>query len=204
MSNALRPSLPFRDAEALKWLGGVALGSVAWVLVYRQLAELPMPTIAAIEGDALGGGLELALCCDLRIASGRARLGMPEVRLAVLPGSGGTQRLPRVVGPARAKELILTGRLISAAEAAHIGLVNEVVPTGEARTRADAVAADIAARGPLAVREAKRLIDAAADLDLDAGLAAELDASERVFASDDMVEGADAFFAKREPDYRGR
>jgi enoyl-CoA hydratase len=173
-------------------------------LVYRQLAELPMPTIAAIEGDALGGGLELALCCDLRIASGRARLGMPEVRLAVLPGSGGTQRLPRLVGPARAKELILTGRLISAEEAERIGLVNEVVPTGEARVRADAVAAEIAARGPLAVREAKRLIDAAADLDLDAGLAAELDASERVFASDDMAEGADAFFAKRDPDYRGR
>ena len=108
------------------------------------------------------------------------------------------------MGPARAKELILTGRLIGAEEAWRIGLVNEVVPTGEARARADAVAAEIAARGPLAVREAKRLIDAAADLDLDAGLAAELDASERVFASDDMVEGADAFFAKREPEYRGR
>lgn len=173
-------------------------------LVYRQLAELPMPTIAAIEGDALGGGLELALCCDLRIASERARLGMPEVRLAVLPGSGGTQRLPRVVGPARAKELILTGRIISAAEAERIALVNQVVPAGEARHAAEAVAAEIAERGPLAVREAKRLIDAAADLDLDAGLAAELDASERVFASEDMLEGAKAFFAKRPPTYRGR
>ncbi len=173
-------------------------------LVYRQLAELPMPTIAAIEGDALGGGLELALCCDLRIASARARLGMPEVRLAVLPGSGGTQRLPRVVGLARAKELILTGRIIDAAEAHRIGLVNEVVPAGEARLRAAAVAEEIAARGPLAVREAKRLIDAAADLDLDAGLAAELDASERIFGSEDMVEGARAFFAKRDPEYRGR
>jgi enoyl-CoA hydratase len=173
-------------------------------LVYRQLAELPMPTIAAIEGDALGGGLELALCCDLRIASVKARLGMPEVRLAVLPGSGGTQRLPRVVGPAHAKELILTGRIIDAAEAWRIGLVNEVVPAGEARPRADAVAEEIATRGPLAVREAKRLIDVALDLDLDAGLAAELDASERVFASEDMVEGARAFFAKRDPVYKGR
>ncbi len=173
-------------------------------LVYRQLAELPMPTIAAIEGDALGGGLELALCCDLRIASSRARLGMPEVRLAVLPGSGGTQRLPRVVGPARAKELILTGRIIDADEAERIGLINQVVPAGEALARADAVAAEIAARGPLAVREAKRLIDAALDLDLDAGLAAELDASERIFASEDMLEGANAFFGKRDPDYRGR
>jgi enoyl-CoA hydratase/carnithine racemase len=173
-------------------------------LVYRQLARLPMPTIAAIEGDALGGGLELALCCDLRIASARARLGMPEVRLAVLPGSGGTQRLPRVVGPAKAKELILTGRIIDAEEAARIGLVNQVVPAGEARHAADAVAEEIAARGPLAVREAKRLIDAALDLDLDAGLAAELDASERIFASEDMLEGANAFFGKRDPRYRGR
>ena len=173
-------------------------------LVYRQLAKLPMPTIAAIEGDALGGGLELALCCDLRIASARARLGMPEVRLAVLPGSGGTQRLPRVVGPARAKELILTGRIISAEEAERIGLVNQVVPAGEARKAADAVAEEIAARGPLAVREAKRLIDVAMDLDLDAGLAAELDASERIFASEDMLEGANAFFGKRDPEYHGR
>ena len=173
-------------------------------LVYRQLAELPMPTVAAIEGDALGGGLELALCCDLRIASARARLGMPEVRLAVLPGSGGTQRLPRVVGPARAKELILTGRIISADEAERIGLVNQVVPAGEARKAAEVVADEIAARGPLAVRAAKRLIDAAMDLDLDAGLAAELDASERIFASEDMLEGANAFFGKRDPEYRGR
>ena len=173
-------------------------------LVYRQLAQLPMPTIAAIEGDALGGGLELALCCDLRVASSRARLGMPEVRLAVLPGSGGTQRLPRLVGPARAKELILTGRIINSDEAERIGLVNRVVAAGEARKAATALAEEIAARGPLAVREAKRLIDAALDLDLDAGLAAELDASERIFASEDMVEGANAFLRKRDPEYRGR
>ena len=191
------------EFEALR--GRVAAGKLLLEkLVYRQLAELPMPTIAAIEGDALGGGLELALCCDLRIASERARLGMPEVRLAVLPGSGGTQRLPRLVGPARAKELILTGRIISAHDAERIGLVNQVVPAGEARTAADAVASEIAERGPLAVREAKRLIDAAADLGLDAGLAAELDASERIFSSEDMVEGAKAFFDKRPPTYRGR
>lgn len=169
-----------------------------------RLARLPMPTIAAIEGNALGGGLELALCCDLRIASERARLGLPEVRLAVIPGAGGTQRLPRIVGAARAKELILTGRILTAAEAELIGLVNQVVPTGEARNAADALAAEIADRGPLAVREAKWLIDTAADGDLDAGLAAELDASVRIFATDDMLEGADAFLEKREPRYRGR
>ena len=172
--------------------------------VASRLAGLPMATIAAIEGNALGGGLELALCCDIRIASERAKLGLPEVRLAVTPGSGGTQRLPRVVGPARAKELILTGRVLSADEAERIGLVNEVVPAGEARRRAAEIATEIATRGPLAVREAKRLIDAAWDTGLAAGLEAELDATERIFASDDMLEGARAFFGKRDPDYKGR
>ena len=172
--------------------------------VARRLAELPMPTIAAIEGNALGGGLELALCCDIRIASERARLGLPEVRLAVTPGAGGTQRLPRVVGLARARELILTGRVIGAAEAERIGLVHEVVPAGQARPRADAIAADIAERGPLAVREAKRLLDLAADADIGTGLVAELDAADRLYASEDLVEGVAAFFAKRDPDYHGR
>ncbi len=172
--------------------------------VARRLAELPMPTIAAIEGNALGGGLELALCCDIRIASERARLGLPEVRLAVTPGAGGTQRLPRVVGSAKARELILTGRVLTAAEAERIGLVHEVVPAGEAVARATAVGEEIALRGPLAVRAAKRLIDLASEVDIDAGLAAELDTSERIFQSDDMLEGAKAFFDKRDPEYRGR
>jgi enoyl-CoA hydratase/carnithine racemase len=170
----------------------------------RQLAELPMPTIAAIEGNALGGGLELALCCDLRIASERARLGLPEVRLAVTPGAGGTQRLPRVVGAARAKELILTGKVLTAEEAERIGLVHEVVPAGQAIARATEIGEEIALRGPIAVREAKRLIDLALETEIGEGLAAETDASQRVFATDDMLEGAASFFAKRDPDYRGR
>ncbi|HEV8696597.1 MAG TPA: enoyl-CoA hydratase-related protein [Candidatus Limnocylindrales bacterium] len=172
--------------------------------VADRLARVPMPTIAAIEGNALGGGLELALCCDIRVASETSRLGLPEVRLAVTPGAGGTQRLPRVVGAARAKELILTGRVLTAKEAEQIGLVSRVVPSGQALPAADEIAAEIAARGPVAVREAKRLIDLATDADLATGVAAELDASDRVFATDDMLEGADAFFAKREPQYRGR
>lgn len=171
--------------------------------VYRQLADLAVPTIAAIEGAALGGGLELALCCDLRVASERATLGMPEVRLGVIPGSGGTQRLPRVVGPARAKELIFTGEILDAATAERYGLVNRVVPAGQAMTAARELAATIAERGPFAVREAKRLIDAAIETELDAGLAAELDASERVFSSNDMIEGATAFFEKRPPEFTG-
>jgi enoyl-CoA hydratase/carnithine racemase len=172
--------------------------------VAARLATLPMPTIAAIEGNALGGGLELALCCDIRVASERAKLGLPEVRLAVTPGAGGTQRLPRVVGQARARELILTGRVLDADEAERIGLVSRVVPAGEAVAAATAIGEEIAARGPIAVREAKRLIAMATDVDIAAGLAAELDASDRVFASEDMLEGARSFFEKREPEYRGR
>jgi enoyl-CoA hydratase len=169
-----------------------------------RLAALPMPTIAAIEGNALGGGLELALACDLRIASERATLGLPEVRLAVIPGAGGTQRLPRVVGLARAKELILTGRVLDAQQAARIGLVHEIVPAGEAVARATQIGEEIATRGPVAVREAKRLLDGALEQPLEDALAAELEASLRVFATDDLAEGADAFFAKRDPEYRGR
>jgi enoyl-CoA hydratase/carnithine racemase len=172
--------------------------------ISRRLGELPMPTIAAIEGNALGGGLEIALACDLRVASERARLGLPEVRLGVTPGAGGTQRLPRVVGVARAKELILTGRVLTAQEAERIGLVHEVVPAGTALARARAIGAEIAERGPLAVREAKRLIDGALDRRLEDGLAAELEASVRIFATDDLLEGATAFLEKRAPIYRGR
>lgn len=192
-----------RDFEAQRGPGGRERHELE-ENVNQSLANLPMPTIAAIEGNALGGGLEIALCCDIRVASERAKLGLPEVRLAVTPGGGGTQRLPRVVGPARAKELILTGRLLTAADADRIGLVNEVVPAGGAVARATEIGEEIAERGPLAVREAKRLIDAAWQLDVDEGLGAEIDASQRVFASDDLLEGTHAFFEKRSPEYRGR
>lgn len=172
--------------------------------VYRRLATLAVPTIAAIQADALGGGLEFALCCDLRVADESARLGMPEVRLGVMPGSGGTQRLPRVIGPARAKEMILLGQVIDAAEARSIGLVNRVAARGESLAVATEMAEEIAARGPVAVREAKRMIDLAGDVPLDDGFAAELDASERVFRSEDMLEGARAFFEKRPPEFKNR
>lgn len=172
--------------------------------VYRRLARLDVPTLAAIQADALGGGLELALCCDLRVADERARLGLPEVTLGVMPGSGGTQRLPRLIGPARAKEMILLGEVVDAATAHSIGLVNRVTAAGDALRVAQEMAATIAGRGPLAVREAKRAIDWAGDTSLDAGLAAELDGSERLFSSQDMLEGARAFLEKRPPRFRGR
>jgi len=172
--------------------------------VAQRLASLAMPTIAAIEGSALGGGLEIALCCDLRIAGESAQLGLPEVRLAVTPGTGGTQRLPRVVGLARAKELLLTGRILSAREAERMALVNEVVPAGGAVDRAREIGAEIAERGPLAVREVKALVDRALDTTLEEGHDAEVEASVRIFATQDMLEGAQAFREKRNPHYKGR
>jgi len=173
-------------------------------LVYRQLALLEVPTIAAIEGHVLGGGLELALCCDFRIATRRSKLGMPELKLGVMPGSGGTQRLPRIVGPAKAKELILLGEPISADEAERIGLVTRVVDDGAAVDAAREMATTLAARGPLAMRRAKRLIDQATERTLDEGFAMELDDSEIVFSSNDMLEGAAAFLDKRPPRFEGR
>lgn len=170
---------------------------------FKRLADLPMPTIAAIDANALGGGLELALACDIRVASEQAKLGLPEVRLAVTPGAGGTQRLARVIGVGRAKEMTLPGRIIDAHEAERIGLVSRVVPAGQARAAAHEIANEIAERGPLAVREVKRLIDGSVDWDIDAGIAAEIEASQRVFDSEDMLEGAAAFFAKRPPNYQG-
>jgi enoyl-CoA hydratase/carnithine racemase len=172
--------------------------------IAQRLAGLPMPTIAAIEASALGGGLELALCCDLRVASEQARLGLPEVRLAVTPSTGGTQRLPRIVGVARAKELLLTGRVIDAAEALRIGLVNEVVPAGRAVARAHEIGEEIAERGPLAVREVKVLVDGAFDRPLADGHRAEVETSVRIFATDDLLEGARSFVEKRPPTYHGR
>lgn len=171
--------------------------------VYSRLANLPLPTVAAIEGSALGGGLELALCCDFRVATETARLGLPEVGLGAIPGSGGTQRLPRLVGPGRAKHLILTGAIIDGARAGEIGLVEVVVPQGDAEAVAHEMAHEIAGKGPLAVREAKRAIDRGLDLPLEQSLAAELEGSERVFASDDLLEGARAFLDKRRPEFRG-
>jgi len=171
---------------------------------YDQLAELSVPTLAAIEGDALGGGLELALCCDLRVVSETARLGLPEVRLGVMPGSGGTQRLPRLIGLARAKEMILLGEIIDAATALDFGLVNRVARPGRAEAVARDLAETLASRGPVAVREAKAVLNATLEESLEAGQARELEASEQVFASDDMLEGNRAFLEKRSPEFRNR
>jgi enoyl-CoA hydratase/carnithine racemase len=185
--------------------GRVAEGKlVSENVAYDQLANLPLPTIAAIEGDALGGGLELALCCDLRVAAASALVGMPEVRLGVMPGSGGTQRLPRLIGLARAKELILLGEIIDAHTALEYGLVNRVVPQTTAEAAARELAETLALRGPVAVREAKGVLNRTLDGSLAEGQVDELAASERVFSSDDMLEGASAFIEKRRAQFKNR
>jgi enoyl-CoA hydratase len=176
------------------------IGHAAMALLDRS----PVPTIAAVNGYALGGGCEVALACDIRIAAENATFGFPEVSLGILPGMGGTQRLPRLIGPALAKELIFTGRRISAGEAREIGLVNRVVAEGEALNAARELADEISANGPLAVRHAKAAANRTLDVDLVSGLEFEADQFALLFATEDAREGMNAFGEKRKPEFEGR
>jgi enoyl-CoA hydratase len=168
--------------------------------VLDDLAALPQPSIAAINGFALGGGCELAMACDLRIAADTAKLGVPEVALGVFPGAGGTQRLPRLVGPARAKYLVLTGEVISAEESERIGLVNKVVPKDKLVEEVTALAQKLAAQGPQAVRLAKQSIDGGAGMDLKSAQALENSLFALTFG-DEQKEGMSAFIEKRKPNF---
>jgi enoyl-CoA hydratase len=159
----------------------------------NAVADIPRATIAAIAGVALGGGCELALACDFRLASDRARLGQPEILLGIVPGGGGTQRLPRLVGPARAKDLIFTGRQVRADEALAIGLVDEVVPADELHDRAYAKAAELAHGAVVAQGLAKRAIDRGLDITLNGGLDLEQQLFAEVFATDDARIGVQSF-----------
>lgn len=170
--------------------------------VLRLLAELPMPTIAAIDGPALGGGLELALSCDLRVAQVNATLGATESRIGGLAGSG-TQRLARLIGPARALELLFTGTVITAVQALSWGLVNVVTKNTTALDGARELAAVINSRGPLSNRLAKTLVTTALDGPLDSGLSRAVMAQQKIFDSSDLLEGATAFLEKREPRFTG-
>jgi enoyl-CoA hydratase/carnithine racemase len=172
-------------------------------MVLRRLARMPMPTIAAIDGPALGGGLELALACDLRVCAKKVSLGLTESRLGGLAGNGSV-RLARIIGPARAKEMLYTGDTIAAEQALAWGLVNRVAESGTARDAARELAATIASRGPLSNRLAKTLVDAAQDVALDAALSMSTTASQQIFDSDDLREGVAAFFAKRAPRFSDR
>ena len=172
--------------------------------VFEVVAAFPRPVIAAINGFALGGGCELALACDLRLAARSARLGQPEVNLAILPGGGGTQRLPRLVGHGTAMRLILTGELIGSEEAHRIGLVDEVVDDDALAARARELATSIARHSPVALKLIKQAVRAAAEMPLQAGLALERELFITAFSSEDRVEGVRAFLEKRSPEFRGR
>lgn len=166
-----------------------------------------MPTIAALDGHALGGGLEIALACDLRFAAENAKIGLVETKLAIIPGAGGTQRLPRLIGIPRAKELIFTGRALSAAQAAQYGIVNETVAQNEtgnaAFLRALAVAEEIAGNGPVAVRMAKSAINLGMENNLNAALEVEEFCYSQVIPTKDRVEALKAFQEKRKPQFKG-
>ncbi len=171
---------------------------------FDAIQSLPQATVCAVNGYALGGGFELALCCDLILVNENAKLGLPEVRLGLLPGGGGTQRLPRLVGPMRAKEMLMTGRMISAAEAVEFGAALEACPPEELMPRALELAEELATRAPVALREAKRVVDDGLDAALSAGLTMEQRALGSLFATDDGKEGIAAFLEKRDPAFRGR
>lgn len=170
---------------------------------YRAVLDLPMPTVAAVHGYALGGGYELALSCDLIVADPSAVVGLPEVSVGVVPGGGGTQLLPRRVGAARAAELIFSARKVAAAEARELGLVDMVVGAGEDRERALAFAARIAANSPVALRAAKRALRTGWGMDLPSGLDVENAAWRTAAFSGDRVEGVAAFNERRDPDWPG-
>jgi enoyl-CoA hydratase/carnithine racemase len=176
----------------------------AGIEFWRRLAALETPTIAAVAGYAFGGGCELALACDMIVADEEAKLGQPEIRLGIIPGGGGTQRLARAIGRQRAMELVLTGRSFDARTAQEWGLVNRCAPAGTWLEEALGLAAKVAAGAPLAVRLGKRAVRLAEQTTLEEGLLAERALFEEAMASEDRAEGMRAFLEKRTPEFKGR
>lgn len=172
--------------------------------LYTDIENIRVPVIAMINGFCLGGGLELAMCCDIRIASENAKFGQLEINVGLFPGGGGTQRLPRLIGWGRAKELIYTGKIIDAAEAERLGLVDKVVPPERLEEEVNKLAKTIASKSPLIVKLAKKVINRGMYTDLAAGLAYEKANFALCFASEDHTEGITAFLEKRKPEFKGR
>lgn len=172
--------------------------------LFSDIENLRVPVIAMINGFCLGGGQELAMCCDIRIASENAKFGQPEINIGIFPGGGGTQRLPRLIGWGKAKELIYTGRIIDAAEAERIGLVDKVVPQDKLEEEARQIAETIASKSPLIIKLVKKTINRGMYTDLAAGLAYEKANFALCFATEDCAEGVGAFLEKRKPEFKGR
>ncbi len=188
----------FRDADPVPQYRSMQRGDI-----YSALEAFPKPVIAMINGYCLGGGCELAMACDIRIASDAARLGQPEINLGIIPGGGGTQRLPRLVGEGHAMRLVMTGDHVGAEEAREIGLVEKVHPAGELREKTLELARKIASRSPVALQAAKESIQAARRTPLDEGLKFERGWFALLFSTADKEEGVEAFLEKREPEFRG-
>jgi enoyl-CoA hydratase len=172
--------------------------------LFAKIDAFPKPVIAAVNGYALGGGCELALACDIRVAADTAKFGQPELGLGIIPGAGATQRLPRIVGLGWAKHLVLTGDIIDARQALEIGLLTAVMPASQLQVRARELAKRSLRQGPLAARLAKMSLNASARVDLDSGLLIETLAQAICYASDDKLEGTTAFLEKRKPKFTGR
>ena len=171
--------------------------------IINKLQQLPIAVIAAVNGFALGGGTEISIACDFIYASENAKFGQPEINLGVIPGFGGTQRLPRLIGTNMAKELILTGKMISAAEALQLGLVNKVVPHDSLMAEVLKTAGVIASKGKVSLREAKQAVNKGMDVDLASGCGLEIDAFALCYASPDAKEGTSAFLEKRQAEFKG-
>ena len=170
--------------------------------IFKKLQGLPIPVIAAVNGFALGGGTEIAIACDFIYASENAKFGQPEINLGVIPGFGGTQRLPRLIGANMAKELIYTGKMISAEEALRLGLANKVVPHDSLMDEVMKTAGTMASKGKVSLREAKQAINKGMNVDLASGCAIEIDAFALCYASPDAKEGTSAFLDKRQADFK--
>ena len=195
------------DVKEVSQLGSLEAAKAMAALgqsVFLKIQRLPKPVIAAINGVCLGGGCELAMACHLRISGDRARFGQPEINLGIIPGWGGTQRLPRLIGRAKATEWILTGDMVTAQEALRLGLVNQIVPQDQVLKAAKDLARKIASKGAAAIRESLRAIEEGLGLPLEQGLAREADAFGRIAGTEDCREGVSAFLEKRQPQFKDR
>jgi enoyl-CoA hydratase len=192
------------DIKAMAEASMVTMMADTFISQWDRLKKIAKPVIAAVSGYALGGGCELAMACDMIIASESAKFGQPEIKLGVIPGAGGTQRLTKAVGKALAMEIVLNDRMLTAAEAENFGLVNRVVPTEVYLEQAIAFAAQIAERAPVAVKLGKEAVNASFEMPLAASIAYERRLFHMLFATEDQKEGMAAFVEKRKPDWKGK